>query len=737
MALFMESTVTAQPLDPAIEDKVSALLGQMTLEEKIGQMTQIDVSVVTVPNGQEVDQPFDVSKLEQAILNYHVGSILNTPTTPNNNAQTVGKWRAMTQQIRDLAQKSRLKIPVIYGIDAIHGATYTRDSVLFPQAINMAATFNRDLSFKEGEIAAREVKASGIDWNFSPVMDIGRQPLWPRLWETYGEDVYLASSLGQSFIEGHQGENFADPLKAPTCLKHYVGYSFPINGKDRTPAWIGERMLREYFLPSFAAGIKSGAMTIMVNSAEVDGIPGHANYQYLTTILRGELGFTGFTVSDWEDIKRLYTRDHLAASPREAVKIAVMAGIDMSMVPFDYSFYELLLDLVRNGEVPVARIDEAVTRILRVKYLSGLFERREPDIAAEDHFSTAEANAINLQAARESIVLAKNSQNILPLSKKASILVTGPTANLLSVMNGGWTITWQGDNEALYPQQKLTLLEAIRQKTSGQVSYVGGQRYQDEINIEQAVGEAYRHDVVVMALGENTYTETAGNIDSLNLPFPQYQLARALFATGKPIVLVTFGGRPRVITEIADKAQAVVLGFLPGMEGGVAMADILFGDTNPSAKLPVSYPRNTNDVVLYDHKPIEAFEANQYNPLYAFGHGLSYTQFETSELSLEKTELKPGESLNLSVKVTNTGKRSGQEVVMVFLHDVAATVTRPNRQLKEFAKVDLKPGETRKIQFELPYEALSFIGVDMKRIVEPGEFKLYVGKETASFSVKE
>ena len=737
IGLFMESDVTANPLDPAIERNVQSLLGQMTLEEKVGQMTQIDVSVVTVPNGQDIDQPFDTAKLEQAILQYHVGSILNTPTTPNNNAQTVVKWRSMTQQIRDLAQQSRLKIPVIYGIDAIHGATYTRDSVLFPQAINMAATFNRNLSFKEGEIAAREVKASGIDWNFSPVMDIGRQALWPRLWETYGEDVYLASSLGRAFIEGHQGDDFAAPDKAPACLKHYVGYSFPINGKDRTPAWIGERMLREYFLPSFEAGIKAGAMTIMVNSAEVDGIPGHANYQYLTTILRDELGFTGFTVSDWEDIKRLYTRDHLATSPREAVKIAVMAGVDMSMVPFDYSFYELLLDLVRTGEVPVSRIDEAVSRILRVKYMSGLFDRHSPDIAVEGNFSTEQANAINLQAARESIVLAKNTQNILPLSKKASILVTGPTANLLSVMNGGWTITWQGDNEALYPQQKQTLLEAIRQKTTAKVTYVGGQRYQDEINIEQAVTEAHKHDVVVLALGENTYTETAGNIETLNLPFPQYQLARALFATGKPIVLVTFGGRPRVITEVAEQAQAVVLGFLPGMEGGVAMADVLFGDVNPSGKLPISYPRNTNDAVLYDYKPIESFESNQYNPLYAFGHGLSYTQFQTSDLTLAQTELRQGESLKLSVNVTNVGKRPGQEVVMVYLHDVAASVTRPNKQLKEYAKVDLKAGETRKIEFEIPHESLSFIGIKMQRIVEPGEFKVYVGKESASFSVME
>jgi beta-glucosidase len=735
LAVFLESSVNAQPLDHAIEEKVQALLSQMTLEEKVGQMTQIDVSVVTLPNGQDVDQPFDMAKLEDALFNHHVGSILNAPSTPNNKAQPIEKWRSMTQTIRNMTEKSRLKIPVIYGVDAIHGATYTDKSVLFPQAINMAATFNRDLSFKEGEIAAREVKASGIDWNFSPVMDIGRQPLWPRLWETYGEDVHLASSLGRAFIQGHQGDDASAADKAPTCLKHYVGYSFPINGKDRTPAWIGERMLREYFLPSFEAGIKAGAPTIMINSAEVDGIPGHANYQYLTTILRGELGFTGFTVSDWEDIIRLYTRDKLAASPREAVKIAVMAGVDMSMVPFNFSFYDLLLDLARSGEVPVSRIDEAVTRILRVKYQTGLFQRTEPEVAVEGNFATKEAVAINRQAAQESIVLAKNDQHLLPLSKKASILVTGPTANLLSVMNGGWTLTWQGDNEHLYPKDKLSLLKAIQQKTSGKVTYVGGNSYQEEINIEQAVNEARKHDVVVLALGENTYTETSGNIETLNLPFPQIQLAKAIFATGKPVVLVTFGGRPRIITEIAEQANAVVLGFLPGMEGGVAMADILFGDVNPSAKLPISYPRNTNDIVLYDHKPIESYETNQYKPLYPFGHGLSYTQFETTGLRLSHEQIKLGEGIEVSVEVKNTGKITGKEAVLVYLNDVAASVTRPSKQLKAYAKVELKSGETQTLNFELPAEAMSFIGVDMKRRIEPGEFKVMVGNQTVSFTV--
>ncbi len=736
-SIFLASKVNAQVLDQAIEEKVQALLAQMTLEEKIGQMTQIDVGVVTVMNGQDVPEPFDMARLKDAIINHHIGSILNAPSTPNNKAQPIEKWRSMTQTIRTMAKQTRLKIPVIYGIDAIHGATYTQNSTLFPQAINMAATFNRDLSFKEGEIAAREVKASGIDWNFSPVMDIGRQPLWPRLWETYGEDVYLASNLGRAFIEGHQGDNLSAADKVPTCLKHYVGYSFPLNGKDRTPAWIGERMLREYFLPSFEEGIKAGAPTIMVNSAEVDGIPGHANYQYLTTILRGELGFTGFTVSDWEDIIRLYSRDKIAASPREAVKIAVLAGVDMSMVPFNFSFYDLLIDLVTRGDVPVSRIDEAVTRILRVKYQAGLFERIEPDIDVNENFATKKAEAINRQAAQESIVLVKNEKQFLPLSKKASILVTGPTANLLSVMNGGWTLTWQGDNENLYPKDKLTLLKAIEQKTSGKVTYVGGKHYQDEINIEQAVTEARQHDVVVLALGEKTYTETSGNIDTLNLPFAQIQLAKALFATGKPLVLVTFGGRPRIITEIAEQANAVVLGFLPGMEGGVAMADILFGDVNPSGKLPISYPRNTNDIVHYDHKPMETFDPNQYNPLYPFGYGLSYSQFETSGLRVDKTQINIGENIEVSVDLKNSGKMTGKETVLVYLNDVVASVTRPTKQLKAFAKVELKPDESQTLHFDLSSDAMSFIGVDMKRRVEAGEFKVMVGSESVRFNVNE
>ena len=712
------------------QTKVEDLLASMTLEEKVGQMTQIDFSVIAGQGDELIDQ----AKLLDAILIHHVGSILNTP---NNKAQSVEDWRKIIHTINTVSEKSRLKIPVLYGIDAIHGASYTKNSTLFPQAINMAATFNPELSVKEGEITAQEIRVSGLQWNFSPVMDIGRQPLWPRLWETYGEDVHLASVLGSAYIKGYQGDDISAPNKGLTCLKHYVGYSVPNNGKDRTPAWISERMLREYFLPSFEAGIKAGSPTVMVNSGEVDGIPGHANYHYLTTILRGELGFKGVAVSDWEDIKRLYVRDKLAASAKEAVKIAVMAGVDMSMVPFDYSFYDLLIELVKKGEVPMARIDEAVSRILTVKDQAGLFKASSLLLSAELSFATQESTDTNLQAARESIVLAKNDQHMLPLKKDAKVLVTGPTANLLSVLNGGWTLSWQGDNDSLQPKDKLTVYGALQKKSTSKVTYVGGTHFNDKIDIRKAVEAAKDQDVIVLCLGEKPYTETMGNIPSLNIDQSQVELANALFATGKPVVLVTLGGRPRIITEQADKASAVLLGFLPGMEGGVAIADIIYGDYNPNGKLPISYPRNTNDIVLYDHKPIENFDTNSYNPLYPFGHGLSYSQFETSGLKTDKQQYKMGEAINLSVKVANTGSIKGKETVLVYINDMAATVTRPNRQLKAFKKVELSPKQIENLSFTLVQDDLSFIGVDLERVVEPGDFKIMVGSETVQFTVTE
>ena len=477
------------------------------------------------------------------------------------------------QRSRISQRQQDLKIPVLYGIDAIHGATYTTGSTLFPQALGMASTWNPELMHKSGEITAIEIKASGIPWNFYPVMDLGRQPLWPRLWETFGEDVFLASSMGSSYIRGQQETGF----KVATCLKHYVGYSFPLNGKDRTPAWISERMLREYFLPTFKAGIDAGAPTVMVNSAEVDGIPTHSDHHLLTDILRTELKFKGIVVSDWEDIKRLYTRDRVADSPEEAVRMAVMAGVDMSMVPTDFTFYDILLKLVKENKVPMSRIDEAVSRILTVKFNLGLFENAYPDAELKKRFASQEFTDVNKTAANESIVLLKNDNKVLPLSKNIKVLVAGPTADMLSVLNGGWTITWQGSEESLYPQEKNTVLEAITAKVGKEnVTYVKGSDFNKEENIAEAVTAANNSDVVVLCLGEKAYCETPGNIDDMTLDEAQLKLADELIKTGKPVIVVMIEGRPRIINKIVPGVKGILAAFLPGMEGGDAIANVLF-----------------------------------------------------------------------------------------------------------------------------------------------------------------
>ena len=445
-----------------IDRKVKELLSKMTLEEKIGQMTQVTLQVVTKTMGTNLHrfEP-DLNKLKEAIIKYHVGSILNI----YDIAMSAGQWDSLITEIQNIATKeTRLKIPVLYGIDAIHGANYTTDATIFPQPISMAATWNRDLVKKEGEITSFEVKACGIPWNFYPVLNLGRNPLWPRMWETYGEDVYLAKQMGTNYIEGAQGNDPSAKNKMAVCLKHYVGYGFPLNGKDRTPAWIPERMMKEYFLPPFEAGVKAGALTVMVNSSEVNGIPTHSDYHLLTEVLKLEYGFKGFVVSDWADIKNLYERDRVASSEKEAVKMAVMAGVDMSMVPLDYSFYNLLIELVKHGSVPMSRIDDAVSRILRVKLIAGILDNPYPDTTMKSLLGSSESTKINLQAARESLVLVKNKNNILPLSKNIKLLVTGPAANKMSCLNGGWTITWQGDNEAAYPKNKNTVLKAIENK---------------------------------------------------------------------------------------------------------------------------------------------------------------------------------------------------------------------------------------------------------------------------------
>ena len=709
------------------EQRVRDLLQQMTLEEKVGQMTQVTVDLVSQGvDGRDEPHRIDRAKLEEAILAHHVGSIFNV----GPSAYSREHWIDVITEIQDVAtQQSRLKIPVLYGIDAIHGANYTLGATLFPQPIAMAATWNSDLVSQEGEITAWEVRASGIPWNFYPVLDVGRQPLWPRLWETFGEDVHLAKSMGVSYIRGLQGTDFGAPDKAAACLKHYVGYSFPISGKDRTAAWISERMMREYFLPGFEAGIAAGAPTVMANSAEVDGIPGHSNYHLLTEVLRGEMHFKGIVDSDWMDIERLYSRDHVAESPKEAVRMAVMAGVDMSMVPLDYSFHDLLLACAKDGSVPLSRIDEAVTRILTVKLEMGVLDRPYPDLRMAKKFATPEAAQTNFQAARECLTLLKNDRKTLPLAKNTKILVTGPTANVLSSLNGGWTITWMGDVEALYPKDKNTVLRALQEKFGkDQVVYVAGSTFDDVVDVQAAVAATKGVDAIIVCLGEKAYSENWGNIDDLTLDAAQIELARALIDTGKPVVLLLIEGRPRIIRTLVEKAAAIVMCYCPGMEGGNAIADILCGDANPSGKLPLSYPKYPNALVPYDVKPADVADGNTYNPEFPFGHGLSYTTFEYSDLAVDRDEIGVKDTMTVSITVKNTGVVAGSEVVQLFVRDEYGSVSRQVRQLKGFRKVFLAPGEEKRVQMAITAGDLSFIGRDNTRIIEPGAFTLMINK---------
>ena len=738
---------------PALRDhsqQIDALIKKMTLEEKVGQMTQLAISMIASGNNQEIK--VDPARLDKAIAKYGVGSILNV----SDQALTVDHWQEIIGQIQGAAKKTRLGIPVIYGIDTIHGANYVRGATLFPQEIGMAATWNPELMKRASEIAAAETRAAGIPWSFSPVLDLGRNPLWPRFWETFGEDPYLAKVMGVAFTRGLEGNDVSSQTQVASSLKHYMGYSFPLTGRDRTPAWIPENYLREYFLPSFAESVKAGARTIMVNSGEINGTPGHINHHVLTDILRGELGFDGFVVSDWEDIKKLVTTWRIAANEKEATRLAVMAGIDMSMVPNDYSFADYLIALVKEGSVPQARIDEAVRRILRVKFELGLFENPGPNPALKANFARPESRQVALEAARESITLLKNANNVLPLAKNTKVLVTGPTADSLISLNNGWTYVWQGSEESLYPKDRDTIRKAIEAKVgAGNVTYAPGTRItrpagspsngtptdqEEEVDIPAAVRAAQSADVVVLALGEGSYCETPGNITDLTIGEPQLKLADAIIATGKPVVLVLVEGRPRIINRIADRVPAIVMAYNPSNEGGTALADVLFGDVNPSGKLPFTYPRTPNGLINYDHKAFEtentAFGNMAFKPQFEFGHGLSYTTFAYKDLKLDKQMISANDELSVTVTVTNTGSRAGKEVVQLYVSDLVASISPPNRRLRRFAKIDLAPNQSRTVTFKLRREDLSFIGADSKPVVEPGEFEVKIAGLSQRFTLR-
>lgn len=731
-AFFQTATRAPRPMRNNAR-RVETLLGRMTMEEKVGQMTQLEIGMVTT--GKDQDIQIDPTKLEKAVVKYGAGSILNV----KDQALPPQKWQDIIGKIQEASQKTRLKIPVIYGLDSIHGANYVRGSTLFPQNIGMAATWNPALMHRLAEITALETRAAGVPWTFSPVLDLGRQPLWPRLYETFGEDPYLAKVLGAAFVRGTEGDDISSPNHIATSIKHYMGYSFPLNGRDRTPAWIPENYLREYFLPSFAAAVKAGARTVMVNSSEINGIPTHIDHHILTDILRGELGFQGVVVSDWEDIKKLVSQWKVAVDEKEATRLAVLAGIDMSMVPSDYSFSDLLVKLVKEGRVPMSRIDDAVRRILRLKFDLGLFEN--PTLSAPmTSFATAESRQVSLQAARESITLLKNDGNLLPLAKDRKVLVTGPTADSLISLNNGWTYVWQGNNADLYPKDRPTILQAIQSKVGKNATFIPGTTLDKEIDIQAAVRASRDADVVILCLGEGSYCETPGNITDLTLDEAQLKLAEAIEATGKPVVIVLVEGRPRVINRITDRARAILMAYNPSNEGGTAVADVLFGDYNPSGKLPFTYPRTANGFINYDHKLFETEETSfgntAFKPQFEFGYGLSYTTFNYSNLKLSQDRMPMNGQMTVSVTVTNTGQRAGKETVILYVRDIVATIAPPGKRVKRFAKIFLEPAQSRTLTFTLRRDDLSFIGSNNKPTVEPGDFEVLVGNLKDKFTLE-
>ena len=727
------SSSFAQAPTAAASARVASLLSRMTLDEKIGQMTQINISVVTAAKQTRGRIALDSAKLKEAIVRRHVGSIINVL----DGAITAAEWQRVITKIQSVAtDETRLGIPIIYGIDFVHGANYLQEGTIFPQNIAMAATFDRALARRAGEITGREARASGLSWNFAPVLDIGRQPLWPRFYESWGEDPFVASELGAAVTAGIQASG------VPATMKHYLGYGLPRSGHDRTPASATEREVREYALPSFRAAVRAGAGAVMVNSGELDGEPVHASHHWLTDVLRKELGFEGVVVTDWQDIAFLHTRHHVAATMRDAVRMAIDAGVDMSMTPLDFDFIDTLKALVKDGTIPESRIDQSVKRILTLKARAGLFDSPMPDPSKLATVGAPADRVVGLDASREAITLLKNEKGALPLRSDAKILVTGPAATSLSAVLGGWSYTWQGTDTAFYPRGTMSLLAAM-QKHGSHVTHAPIASFTSASDAEiAAAAEAARGaDVAVIALGEDAYAEWIGDINDLSLPPSQIRLAQAVAATGTPTVLVLFEGRPRIISSIADSARAIVMGDWPGGQGAEATAEVLFGDANPSGKLPFTYPRAPNALLTYDHRYTETLNSgfdrapNGFNPQFEFGHGLSYTTFAYTKLSLDHDRLAPDGTLTAHVTVTNTGARPGTETVLLYSRQDYASLTPPVKRLRAFTRVELAPGESKVIELAVPARDLAFVGRDNKMHLEPGKFEILVGGLVAGFSV--
>jgi len=731
--------------------QIENLIENMNIEEKVGQTCQITLDAILKKDSLGIlfePHQIDQAKLNKAILEYNIGSILNV----SNHTFSLEKWHSIIDDIQTTALKTNHKVPIIYGVDAIHGATYIQNSTLFPQEISLAATWDTSHARLMGEITAYETRASGVPWNFSPVLDLGRTPIWSRFFETLGEDVYLAKTMGKSIINGYQGNVIIDKYHVAACLKHYVGYSFPLSGRDRTPALIPERTMEEFYLPPFKEAIDAGALTVMINSGEVNGIPGHANKYLLTDVLKDKWGFSGFTVSDWEDFINLHKVAQTDSTLKDAIATAINAGVDMSMVPNnpEYKNYcKLLIELVKEGRVSESRLDDAVRRILRVKYHLGLFnEFLIPKADDYPKFGSEEHRVASYNAASESITLLKNNNNILPLSTQKSILLIGPTANSLNCLNGAWTHTWQGLDTS-YNNNYPTIKDALEEKFK-KVSYFEGSKMimkdGDETDIQSsdlqnAVQVAKYSDVAIICLGELPSTERPGDIYTLDLPKEQQLIVEELSKTEIPIILVLVEGRPKIIREIEPLSDAIVQAYLPGDQGASAIVDVLCGDVNPSGKLPYTYPRYNGVIMHYDYKQSELINGNTwqndfYNPQWDFGFGLSYTTFEYSNMQISSKILSAEKELLVSVDVTNTGKMKGKEVVQLYVRDHYASISPSLKKLKRFTKIDLDPSETKTIEFTIGINDLKFYGKENKWITEEGKFSITISNLSKDFNFK-
>lgn len=745
LAYTASANVPVIKSDPKIEAQVEQTLKKLTLEEKIGQMMEL-VTDLFGANDKNGVFYIDEHKTDSILSRYKIGSILNAP---NTCAPTAKQWEKYIAQIQKISMK-RIGIPCVFGLDQNHGSTYTQGGTLFPQNINVAATFNREIARRSAEATAYETRAVSIPWTYSPTVDLGRDARWPRIWENFGEDCYLSSEMGKAMVYGFQGEdpNNIDQYHIATSMKHFMGYGVPWTGKDRTPAYISPADLREKHFAPFLAGLQAGALTVMVNSASVNGMPMHANKDILTGWLKEETGWDGVLITDWADINNLYTREMVAKDKKDALRIAINAGIDMIMEPYSCDACGYLIELVKEGKIPMSRIDDACRRVLRMKYRLDLFKNPTQKLKNYPKFGGEEFAKLALEGATESMVLLKNKGNILPLQHGKKILLTGPNANQMRCLDGGWSYTWQGHRADEFAGKYNTIYEAFCNQYGKEnvilnqgVTYNEKGKYweENEPQIQGAVDAAKNVDVIVACIGENSYTETPGNLTDLWLSENQRNLVKELAKTGKPVVLVLNEGRPRLIADIEPLAQGIIDILIPGNMGGDALAGLVSGKSNFSGKMPYTYPKEINSLANYDFKKSEevgtmegAYDYNaKITQQWGFGYGLSYTSYKYSNLKVSQSDFRHGDIIKVSVDVKNTGKVAGKESVLLFSSDLISSMVPDGRRLRAFDKIELQPGETKTVTFDLNADDLAFVGYDGKWILEEGDFKLMIADQSA------